>query len=84
MADRRGFQKDRPKMEKRKQRDERKEAEDVDRKEDTKGMPRKEQVPISRLGPKMEGVRIHYAPSATPIYLLTTYCANAKKLRTRE
>jgi hypothetical protein len=36
----------RPEVEKRKQRDERK---DVDRKEDTKGMPRKEQVAISRL-----------------------------------
>jgi hypothetical protein len=92
MADRRGFQKERPNMEKRKQRDERKKPA-VDRKEDTKGMPRKEQVAISRLrtrytrathGNKMEGVSIHYAPSATPIYPSTTYCGNAKKLRTRE
>jgi hypothetical protein len=57
---------------------------DVDRKEDTKGMRRKELVAISRLrtgytrathGPKMERV----APSATLIYLSTTYCGNAKK-----
>jgi hypothetical protein len=27
---------------------------------------------------------INYAPSATPFYLSTTYCGNAKKLRTRE
>jgi hypothetical protein len=30
------------------------------------------------------GIATHYAPSATPIYPLTTYCGNAKKLRTRE
>jgi hypothetical protein len=47
---------------------------DVNRKEDTKGMPRKEQVAISS----------HYASSATPIYPSTTYCGNAKKLRIRE
>jgi hypothetical protein len=48
---------------------------DVDRKEDTKGMPRKEQLAISRLRtgirgpPKKEGVsKTHYAPSATLIY----------------
>jgi hypothetical protein len=64
---------------------------DVDRKEDTKGMPRKEQVAISRLrtgykkaihGPK--GTSIHCVPSTKPIYPSTTYCGNAKKLRTRE
>jgi hypothetical protein len=59
---------------------------DVDRKEDTKGMPRKKQVPISRLrtgytrathGPRWKGLATHYAPSATPIYPSTTYCGNA-------
>jgi hypothetical protein len=58
MIDRTELQKKRPKMEKRKQRDDRKVTK-------TKGMPRKEQVAISRLrtgdmrathGPKMEGV----------------------------
>jgi hypothetical protein len=44
---RRGLQKKTSKMEKRKQRDERKL--DVGGNEDTKGMPRKEQVAISRL-----------------------------------
>jgi hypothetical protein len=48
---------------------------DVDRKEDTKGMPRKEQVAISRLrteytrathGPKMEGVRNPLCPFCNP------------------
>jgi hypothetical protein len=29
------------------------------------------------------GCAIHYAPSSTPIYPSTTYCGNAKKLRTR-
>jgi hypothetical protein len=90
MANWRGFQKERPKMDKRKQRDERKEIARR-RKQETIGMPRKEQVAISRLrtgftrathGPKMEGVV--NAPSATPIYPSTTYCGNAKKLRTRE
>jgi hypothetical protein len=56
---------------------------DVDRKEDTKGIPRKEQVAISRLRTGYTRAT-HYAPSATPIYLLTTYCGNAKKMRTRE
>jgi hypothetical protein len=47
MVDRRGLQKKRPKMEKRK--NEMKERQpDVNRKKDTKGMPKKEQVPISR------------------------------------
>jgi hypothetical protein len=63
MADWRRFQKERPKMEnginemkKRKL--------DVDRKEDTKGMPRKEQVAISRLthAPKMERVSTPQCP----------------------
>jgi hypothetical protein len=48
MVDRRGLQKKRPKMGKRKQRDERKET-GRRQKEDTKGMPREEQVVISRL-----------------------------------
>jgi hypothetical protein len=66
----------------------------VYRKEDTKWMPSKEKVVISRLrtgyaratpgGPKMEGVGNPLWPSATPIYPSTTYCGNAKKLRTRE
>jgi uncharacterized OB-fold protein len=65
---------------------------DVDRKEDTKGMPRK--VAISKLstgytratqGPKMEGVSNPLCPVCNHIlYPLTTYCENAKKLRTRE
>jgi hypothetical protein len=64
---------------------------DVDRKEDTKGMRRKDQVAISRLrtgykratyGTKMDGVS--NPPSVTPIYSSTTYCGNAKKLRTRK
>jgi hypothetical protein len=60
MTDRRVFQKERPKMEKRIQRDERKEA-----RRRQKGMPWKEQEAICRLrsgylrtthGPKMEGI----------------------------
>jgi hypothetical protein len=51
---------------------------DVDRKENTKGMPKKKQVALSRLrtryskathGPKMEGIRKELA---TPIYPSTT------------
>jgi hypothetical protein len=48
---------------------------DVDRKEDEKGMPKKEKVTRLRTGymrathrPKMERLAIHFAPSATPIY----------------
>jgi hypothetical protein len=48
----------------------------VDREEDTKGMPRKEQVAISRL--RTGYTRATYGPK-------TTNCGNnAKKLRTRE
>jgi hypothetical protein len=65
------------------------------RKEDTKAMPSKDQMAISidsepgmrgppPAPPRWKGSAIHYAPSATPIYLSTTYCGNAKKLRTRE
>jgi hypothetical protein len=59
---------------------------DVDRKEDTKGMPTKEHVAISRplMAPRWKGSVVHYVPSVTPIYLSTTHCGNAKKLRTRE
>jgi hypothetical protein len=66
----------------------------VDRKENTKGMPRKEQVAIyivSELGirvsltaPRLKGSAIHHTPPATTIYPSTTYCRNAKKLKTRE
>jgi hypothetical protein len=47
---------------------------DVDRKEGTKGMQRKEQVAISSLrtgpptAPRWKDSAIHYAPTATPIY----------------
>jgi hypothetical protein len=74
MTDRRGFQKERPKIEKWKQRDERKEA---GRRQ--KGGYERASGNIQTLnrrathGPKMEG-----------IYPSTTYCGNANKLRTRE
>jgi hypothetical protein len=64
---------------------------DVDRKEDTKGMPRKEQVAIARLKtgytraihvPKMEGVSNPLCPFCNT-YPSTTYCGNAKKLSTQ-
>jgi hypothetical protein len=64
MIDRRGLQKKRPKMENGNN-DMKQRKPDVDRKEDTKVMPRKQQMAISRLrtgykkaihGPKMEGV----------------------------
>jgi hypothetical protein len=66
---------------------------DVDRKEDTKVMQRKKQVTIFRLepgirrppkAPRWKWSAIHCALSVTPIYPSTTYCGNAKKLRTRE
>jgi hypothetical protein len=66
---------------------------DVDRKQYTKGMPRKSklQYPYSEPGirgpttaPRWKGSPIQYAPCATPIYPSTTYCGNTKKLRTRE
>jgi hypothetical protein len=55
---------------------------DVDRKDDTKGMPTKEHVAISRplMAPIWKGSVAHYVPSVTPIYLSTTHCGNAKKL----
>jgi hypothetical protein len=59
---------------------------DVGRKEDTKGMLRKEPVAICRL--RTEYTRATHGPKmqrlAKPIYPSTTYCGNAKKLRTRE
>jgi hypothetical protein len=48
---------------------------DVEKKEDTTGMPRREQVAISRLKTgyrNRKGLAIHYAPPATPIYPSTT------------
>jgi hypothetical protein len=63
---------------------------DVGRKKDTKRMPRKEQVAISRLetgytwathGPKMEGVGNPLCPFCNTDLSSTTYCGNAKKLR---
>jgi hypothetical protein len=48
---------------------------DVDRKEDTKEMPRKEQVAMSRL--RTGYTRATHGPK-------TANCGNAKKLRTRE
>jgi hypothetical protein len=59
----------------------------VDRKEDIKGISRKEQVAISRprtgikrdiTAPRWKGLATHYAPSATPIYPSTTYCEECK------
>jgi hypothetical protein len=73
-------------MEKWKQRDERKETE----RRQKGGYKRKEQVAISSLrtgytrAPRRKSLATHYAPSATLIYPSTTYCGNAKKLRTRE
>jgi hypothetical protein len=92
-ADRRWFQKERPKMEKRKQRDERKEVgrrqkEGYERnaKERASGniqtQNRVYEGHPRRHGLKKEGVR--NLLSATPIYSSITYCGNAKKLRTRE
>jgi hypothetical protein len=68
---------------------------DVDRKEDTKRMPRKEQVAISRLrtvytrayhGPKLDGVNNPQSllQHLSILYPSTTYCWNVKKRRTRE
>jgi hypothetical protein len=53
---------------------------DVDRKEDTQGMPWKEQLardsePGTR-GLRWKGLSAHFAPSATFIYPSTTYCGN--------
>jgi hypothetical protein len=56
---------------------------DVDRKEDTKGMPRKEQVVISR---PRTGFYEGHPRSIHPFCntYSTTYCGNAKEIRTRE
>jgi hypothetical protein len=80
MVDRKVFKKKRPKMEKRNQRD-------------AKGMPRKQckwqylDSEPGKRGPltasSWKGLATHYAPPATHIYPSTTYCRNAKKLRTR-
>jgi hypothetical protein len=87
MVDRRGLQKKRSKMVKRKQRDKRKES----RQKGGYKNNAKERA-ISRLrtgytrathGPK-KGLATQYAPSTTSIYPSTTYCGNAKKLTTRE
>jgi hypothetical protein len=59
MADRRGFQKERPR----------------DSELGIRG-------PIT--APTWKGSAIRYTPSVSPIYLSTTYCGNANKLRTRE
>jgi hypothetical protein len=48
---------------------------DVNRKENTKGMPRKEKVAISRLKTgyrNRKGLAIHYGPPVAPIYPSTT------------
>jgi hypothetical protein len=68
-------------MEKRKQRDEKRKPDG-----DTAGSNIQTQNRVyggPPTAPRWRRLAIYYAPSATPIYPSTTYCENAKKLRTK-
>jgi hypothetical protein len=71
MVDRRGLKKKRPKIEKRKQRDERKEA-GCRHKGGYKRNAKKRAISRLRIGYTRKGLPIHYAPSATSIYPSTS------------